>query len=98
VKNDSISFASAPRVQNYPDGPLSPEGLATWLRVSRRFLEVEVEKGKLRARRISPRLIRFLPGDVAQWLEAAASMQDEPMSQAVVPTPTPKKKATGCSV
>src|SRR6516225_6339396 len=53
----------------YPLEGSLPERHPKALSVSRRFLEVQAEKGRLRARRISPRLIRFLPGDVAKWLE-----------------------------
>jgi hypothetical protein len=70
MKKDSFPLVSATGGwQNFPDRPLSLADLAAWLGVSRRFLEVQIEKGQLRIRRISPRCIRILPGDVAQWLE-----------------------------
>ena len=60
-----------------PRKPMSLEELADWLGVSRRFVEVQVEKGRLRVRRISPRLVRILPGDVAKWLDNAAPSEVE---------------------
>jgi excisionase family DNA binding protein len=56
---------------------MSLEELADWLGVSRRFLEVQIEKGRLRVLRISPRLVRILPGDVAKWLDHAATSKLE---------------------
>jgi hypothetical protein len=52
---------------------MSVEELADWAGVSRRFLETQIEKGFLRVRKISPRCIRILPGDVAQWLDRTAT-------------------------
>jgi hypothetical protein len=57
---------------NFPAKPMTLAGLAEWLHVSRRFLEGEINRGRLRVRRISPRCVRILPGDVARWLEQAA--------------------------
>jgi len=54
--------------------------LADWLGVSRRFLETQVEKGSLRVRKISPRCIRVLPGDVAKWLDQTATATVEEAS------------------
>jgi hypothetical protein len=53
---------------------MSVNELAAWLHVSRRFLETQIEKGLLKVRKISPRCIRILPGDVAQWLDRTATI------------------------
>jgi len=71
----TIAAVAQVQAQNFPDRPLSLADLAAWLGVSRRFLEVQIEKGQLRIRRISPRCIRILPGDVAQWLEQTATTE-----------------------
>jgi len=76
MKKDSFPLVPATAGwQNFPDRPLSLADLAAWLGVSRRFLEVQIEKGQLRVRRISPRCIRILPGDVARWLEQTATTE-----------------------
>jgi excisionase family DNA binding protein len=59
--------------RNFPNKPTSVEELADWMSVSRRFLETQIEKGLLRAHKISPRCIRILPEDVAQWLDRSAT-------------------------
>jgi hypothetical protein len=59
------------QIRGYPDRPLSIEQLGEWAGVSRRFLEMEIERGNLKVRRLSKRLIRITPQDVADWLEVA---------------------------
>jgi excisionase family DNA binding protein len=49
--------------------PLSKLHLAAWLDVSERYLEKEVERGRLRAIKTSDRFVRFRPSDVEAWLE-----------------------------
>lgn len=49
--------------------PLSKAHLAAWLDVTERYLEKEMEKGRLRAIRTSTRFVRFRPTDVEQWME-----------------------------
>ena len=78
MKVNSASFVQPPGAAlNFPSRPMSLAELASWLDVSRRFLELQIEKGHLRVRRISPRCIRILPGDVAAWLEKAATAEVE---------------------
>jgi excisionase family DNA binding protein len=60
-----------------PKKPLTPKELASWLGVSRRFLEGQVRNGNLRARRISLRAVRFLPSDVAAWLQKVSSLDED---------------------
>jgi Helix-turn-helix domain len=76
MKKESVPLALATvGSDNFPTRPLSIAELAAWLDVSRRFLEGQIEKGQLRVRRISPRCIRVLPGDVARWLEQTATTE-----------------------
>jgi hypothetical protein len=68
------TIAPAPRKSlNFPDRPFSIVELANWLGVSRRFLEIQIAHGRLHVRRISPRCVRVLPGDVASWLDKAST-------------------------
>lgn len=60
-------------VQNYPTRPLSIAELCQWASVSRRFVELEIERGNLPVRKLSNRLIRILPGDVRVWLDRAST-------------------------
>jgi hypothetical protein len=53
------------QIPSYPDRPVSIEQLGEWAGVSRRFLEMEIERGNLKVRRLSKRLIRVMPKDVA---------------------------------
>jgi excisionase family DNA binding protein len=43
--------------------------LCEWLGVSRRFVEKEIESGRLRVRRLSRRMIRIMPADLKAWLD-----------------------------
>ena len=49
--------------------PLSKKHLSTWLDVSERYLEKEVERGRLRVIKTSDRFVRFRPADIEKWLE-----------------------------
>ena len=60
-----------------PKKPLTPKELAIWLGVSRRFIEGQVRNGHLRARKISLRAVRFLPSDVAAWLQKVSTIEDD---------------------
>jgi excisionase family DNA binding protein len=59
-----------------PARPLSTEGLSDWLDCTSRFLEKEVASGRLRAVKLGRRSVRFLPSDVARWLNARASFDE----------------------
>jgi excisionase family DNA binding protein len=65
IEKDAIDIA------NYPTRPLSIEQVCEWAGVSRRFLELEIERGNLKVRRLSKRLIRIMPKDLAAWMERA---------------------------
>jgi excisionase family DNA binding protein len=60
-------------IPNYPSRPFSIEQLCEWAGVSRRFVEMEIERGNLKVRRLSKRLIRILPKDVADWIERSST-------------------------
>jgi excisionase family DNA binding protein len=55
----------------------SPNELAQHLGVSRRFIEEQVKAGRLRARKISPRAVRFFRSDVVAWLRTTSSVPVE---------------------
>jgi hypothetical protein len=60
-------------VPSYPTRPFSIEQLCEWAGVSRRFLEMEIDRGNLRVRKLSKRLIRVMPKDVVDWMERAST-------------------------
>jgi hypothetical protein len=66
-----ITAKDETEIANYPTKPLSIEQVCKWAGVSRRFLELEIERGNLKVRRLSKRLIRILPKDLAAWMEVA---------------------------
>jgi len=57
--------------KDIPSRPQSPQELADFLGMSRRFLESEVARGHLRARKLSNRAVRFFRSDIVEWLEKA---------------------------
>jgi excisionase family DNA binding protein len=57
--------------QDIPEKPQSPQELASFLHMSRRFIENEVAGGRLKARRLSRRAVRFFRSDIVEWLEKA---------------------------
>jgi excisionase family DNA binding protein len=73
MKNFSLLTTDEIEIPNYPSRPLSIEQLCEWAGVSRRFLEMEIERGNLKVRRLSRRLIRVMPKDVADWMERAST-------------------------
>jgi predicted DNA-binding transcriptional regulator AlpA len=54
--------------------PRSRDELAEWTGCTRKFLESEVKAGRLRARRLSCRLIRFLPDDIRDWMDQSCTV------------------------
>jgi excisionase family DNA binding protein len=60
--------------QDIPSGPQSPQELADFLGMSRRFIETEVSRGRLRARKLSNRAVRFFRSDIVEWLEKAGGV------------------------
>jgi excisionase family DNA binding protein len=53
--------------------PLTKKELSDWLNCSERFLELEVNAGRLRKVTMGVNRVRFLPRDVNDWLEAGGS-------------------------
>jgi len=60
-------------VIDVPARPLTIAELCEWLGVSRRYVEGQVAKGRLRVRKISSRLVRVMPSDVVRWLDQSAT-------------------------
>jgi excisionase family DNA binding protein len=58
--------------------PLTKQELASFLCISERFIELEVNRGRLRAVRFSNRLLRFRPIDVHRWMESSLTAAAEP--------------------
>jgi excisionase family DNA binding protein len=54
--------------------PCTVDQLADYLDATPRFVRNEIAAGRLRARRLSARLIRILPADLQQWLDASATI------------------------
>ena len=55
------------------DKPLTVPQLAEWLQVSRRYLNYEMESGRLRRTVFGTHLVRLLPDDINAWLNDKAS-------------------------
>jgi excisionase family DNA binding protein len=55
-------------LEDIPERPQTADELAEWVGTSRRFIEGEVQRGNLRARKIGSKLVRFLRSDIADWL------------------------------
>jgi hypothetical protein len=53
--------------------PLTKKELSDWLNCSERFIELEVNAGRLRKVTIGVNRVRFLPRDINSWLEAGGS-------------------------
>ena len=59
--------------------PFTKRELSSFLGVSQRFIELEVNRGRLRAVKLSNRLLRFRPVDVERWMESSLTSSDEPI-------------------
>jgi excisionase family DNA binding protein len=57
--------------------PLTKRELSRFLAISERFIELEVNRGRLRAVKLSNRLLRFRPIDVERWMESSLTGPDE---------------------
>jgi excisionase family DNA binding protein len=60
-----------------PGRPLTKRELAMFLGITERFIELEVNRGRLRAVRLSNRLLRFRPIDVERWMESSLTTGGE---------------------
>jgi len=57
--------------------PFTKRELSNFLGISERFIELEVNRGRLRAVKLSNRLLRFRPIDVERWMESSLTNPDE---------------------
>ena len=57
--------------------PFTKRELSNFLGISERFIELEVNRGRLRAVKLSNRLLRFRPVDVERWMESSLTSSDE---------------------
>jgi hypothetical protein len=55
-----------------PKKPLTPGELCALVSVSKRFLQYEVSAGRLKRTVLGTHVVRFLPRDIAIWLEGKA--------------------------
>ena len=69
------SLTEAATVAMATGRPLTKDELGAYCRCTARFLENEITRGRLRAIRVSPRLVRFRPRDVEAWMEASATTE-----------------------
>jgi excisionase family DNA binding protein len=57
--------------------PLTKRELSRFLGISERFIELEVNRGRLQAVKLSNRLLRFRPIDVERWMKSSLTGPDE---------------------
>jgi excisionase family DNA binding protein len=80
--HQSLPNSTAESALAQPGKPFTKRELSKFLGISERFIELEVNRGRLRAVKLSTRLLRFRPSDVERWMESsltagADSIQDE---------------------
>jgi hypothetical protein len=68
------ALAARPEVNALIARPLSKTELAIFLDLSERFLELEVQAGRLRAVKLGARALRFLPKDIQNWMDRNATL------------------------
>src|ERR1700730_14161318 len=78
----SLPNSTAESALAQPGKPFTKRELSRFLGISERFIELEVNRGRLRAVKLSTRLLRFRPSDVESWMEsnltaAVDSISDE---------------------
>jgi excisionase family DNA binding protein len=71
TQHRSLTNNTEEAVARQPGRPLTKRELARFLGISERFIELEVNRGHLRAVRFSNRLLRFRPVDVERWMESS---------------------------
>lgn len=67
----SVASSTAEPAPARPGKPFTKRELSRFLGITERFIELEVNRGRLRAVRLSNRLLRFRPRDVEQWMESS---------------------------
>jgi hypothetical protein len=63
-------------VLDFPNRPCSVESLAAHLDCTPRFIRNEILAGRLKACRLSARMIRVMPTDVQKWLDSASTASE----------------------
>ena len=56
--------------------PRSIAEVAEYMDCTAWFIQQEIALGKLRARKLSPKLVRILPADLREWLDRADTTKD----------------------
>jgi hypothetical protein len=67
IPKDTVSLE--PQIGLRQQRPFTKAELCSFLSCTSRFVEEEVARGNLKMRRLSARLVRFMPEDVLAWLE-----------------------------
>jgi hypothetical protein len=75
--------------------PLTKKELSDWLNCSERFLELEVNAGRLKKVTLGANRVRFLPRDVNDWLEAGGSTVKRRKTKAKAKGETVAESTTG---
>jgi excisionase family DNA binding protein len=75
--NQSAANNAARSALAHAGRPFTKRELSNFLGVSERFIELEVNRGRLRAVKLSNRLLRFRPIDVERWMESSLTTPDE---------------------
>ena len=75
------AVAAKPEVNTLIQRPLSKTELAIFLDLSERFLELEVQAGRLRAVKLGARALRFLPKDIQNWMDRNATLPSQEVAK-----------------
>jgi excisionase family DNA binding protein len=75
--NQFPAYSTAQSTPAHAGKPLTKRELSRFLGISERFIELEVNRGRLRAVRLSNRLLRFRLIDVERWMESSLTGPDE---------------------
>ena len=73
----SLADSAAELDPTQPGKPFTKRELSKFLGISERFIELEVNRGRLRAVKLSNRLLRFRPIDVNRWMESSLTAANE---------------------
>ena len=75
--NQSLANNTAQSTPVHTGKPFTKRELSNFLGISERFIEMEVNRGRLRAVKLSNRLLRFRLIDVERWMESSLTNPDE---------------------
>jgi predicted DNA-binding transcriptional regulator AlpA len=75
--NQSPANNAAQSTPVHAGKPFTKRELSHFLGISERFIELEVNRGRLRAVKLSNRLLRFRPIDIERWMESSLTSPDE---------------------